>query len=178
MSTTVELAGTSLPAPTTTTATPTALRETLPRLATGLLGFVALGASAALAEGASLTTLAGGPLLAALGTALLTTPTLVVGNELAHLATPPEAVIGVVADTLARAGALALWLSPIVLFFAVATPAWQVVYAGLLLCLGGTTILVATLRIAALGSSMVAALWAVLASAVALHLASATFGVL
>jgi hypothetical protein len=175
MSTTVDAPATTLPAPIPPAAV--ALRETLPRLATGLLGFVALGASAALAEGASVTTLVSGPMLAALGTAVLTTPTLVVGNELAHLATPPDAVIHVVADTLARAGALALWLSPIVLFFAVATPAWQVVYAGLLLCLGATTIVVAAMRIAALGSTAVAVAWAALASAVALHLASATFAV-
>ncbi len=147
-------------------------------VAGGVAGLLALGGSAALAAGDL--RLLGGPLLAAIGSAALTTPTLVVAHELCGVDAPPARSVQVVVTTVARTGQLALWLSPIVLFFAAASYAWAGVYLVALLGLGGVALFAGASRLRRLDPAKALPVavsfgWAVLAGAVALHLLGGTF---
>jgi|GEM_PF-2094872 len=109
----------------------------LPDVFIALAGFGALGLAAGLGSGVvevAARSLPAAALVAA-GTALLTSPPLLVGHQLAKMGAAPERLVGAVAGAFVQTGRVALALVPPMLFFSVTSSLWVPLFVvlGLLL---------------------------------------------
>ena len=95
-------------------------------VARATVGFLGLGAAAGLGSGVLSTAVQGGPqvLFVGMGTLLLTGPALVVVHQTLELRARPLDVLGTLVTGFVAGGALALGLSPFVLFFSATTNLW------------------------------------------------------
>ena len=119
--------------------------------------------------------------MAAGGTVAMTTPTLLVAHQYAALSARPAAVLAVVLSSLARTGGLALWLSPVLLFFAASSGVWAVIFWVAMLWLGLVGLSCAALGVVALEDEqwatgrLLALGWSGLSCAVGIHLTLTMF---
>lgn len=90
------------------------------RVLTGLAGLALLGAAAGLGSGSAAIAARSVPsaLIVGAGALALTSPALLVVHQVLALRAPPHALVAALARALVRLGALALGLTPFVLFFA------------------------------------------------------------
>jgi hypothetical protein len=115
---------------------PVAELPELTRVVGGVVGLVALGASAAVgAHGVLLDAIPSG-LWVGGGALLLTAPALLVAHQFMGLSAAPERVMGALAETVARGGMLALGLVPFQAFFSFSTLRGPGLFALLLMGMG------------------------------------------
>lgn len=145
-----------------------------------ILGFSILGATAATWGGADAWRVGAAGLAAAAGAVALTTPTVVIAHAFIGLDGPPSEAAAAPLGAFTRAGRLAGWLAPVLLFFVAAGGTRDVVY-GLALVGTGLVGLAAGAAVLASGGQpgrrgIVAFVWVGLAGAVGLHLLSKVLG--
>ena len=148
-----------------------------PALLRGLAGYTALGIGALIsAEGIQAPlALSLSVLVAAGGAVVMTTPTLLVAHQYLGLSAKPGAVLGAVIASLSKTGGLALWLAPVLLFFAASGTVWATIYWIAVLWLGVVGLCGAVMGLSELeerwtSGATLALGWAVLSAATGTHL--------
>lgn len=118
------------------------LTPSLAAVGRAALGFVALGATAALgADWSSAAHTAPSALIVHLGAFALTGPTLLVAHPFLGLEAKPDVLVAGLGRAFVRAGDLALGLSPLLLFFAATTAIAHGLFVVLLAFVGGAGLL-------------------------------------